>query len=130
GGGLTPNSVGRVISSLGRKAGIFVDKSQDKFATAHDLRRSFGTRWSKRVKSAVLQKLMRHTDIKTTMDYYVDQDADDLASDFWRGYGNGPETGPLVTLLVTPRNPAAKKKPAPRHKVGAGSCLANRDDRI
>ena len=92
---MTANSVGRVISTIGRKAGIVVDKGKDKFATAHDLRRSFGTRWSKRVKCAVLQKLMRHADIKTTMDYYVDQDADDVASDLWREFGNGPEKGPL-----------------------------------
>ena len=74
----------RIVSRIGRKAGAVVDKAADKFATAHDLRRSFGTRWSKRVMPAVLQRLMRHADIKTTMEYHVRQNADDIAADLWR----------------------------------------------
>jgi integrase len=44
-----------------------------RYATAHDLRRAFGTRWSKRVMPATLQKLMQHASIETTMRYYVEQ---------------------------------------------------------
>ena len=58
------------------------------FATAHGLRRSFGTRWAARVKPATLQRLMRHRDIKTTMDFYVDQDADDIATELWAIHKN------------------------------------------
>ena len=54
-----------------------------KFATAHDLRRSFGTRWAKRVMPAVLQRLMRHAEIATTMKYYVTMDADSVADELW-----------------------------------------------
>ena len=36
-------------------------------ASAHDLRRSFGFRWSCRVMPTVLGKLMRHESIETTM---------------------------------------------------------------
>ncbi len=61
----------------------------NKFASAHDLRRSFGTRWAKRVMPAVLQKLMRHSAIETTLRYYADLDVDDLAADLWREYGSG-----------------------------------------
>lgn len=43
-----------------------------KFATAHDLRRSFGSRWARHLMPAELQQLMRHTKIETTMRYYVD----------------------------------------------------------
>ncbi|WP_146369616.1 hypothetical protein [Symmachiella macrocystis] len=32
---------------------------------------------------ATLQLLMRPADIKTTMDYYVAQDVDDVASELW-----------------------------------------------
>ena len=55
----------------------------EKFATAHDLRRSFGTQWAKRVMPAVLKRLMRHAEIGTTMKYYVTIDADDVADEFW-----------------------------------------------
>jgi integrase len=48
------------------------------YATAHDLRRSFSSRWAKRVMPAVLKDLMRHSEISTTMSYYVDQSADDV----------------------------------------------------
>ena len=43
------------------------------YASAHDLRRSFGFRWAKRVMPLILQKLMRHADITTTMEFYVTQ---------------------------------------------------------
>ena len=62
-----------------------------KFATAHDLRRSFGTRWAKKVMPAVLQRLMRHASINTTMRYYVGIEADDVAAELWaldRASGN------------------------------------------
>lgn len=70
----------RAIGDLGKKAGIVVDHNKDGepvFATAHDLRRSFGTRWAKRVFPAVLKQLMRHSSIQTTMKYYVDIDAEE-----------------------------------------------------
>ncbi len=79
--------VGRIISTIGEDAGVIVDKAAGKYASAHDLRRSFGTRWAKRVMPAVLQKLMRHADISTTMGYYVDMDADSIAADLWSQFG-------------------------------------------
>ena len=63
---------------------MVVNKEAGKYASAHDLRRSFGTRWAKRVMPAVLQKLMRHSAIETTLRYYADIDADDLAEGLWR----------------------------------------------
>ncbi len=77
----TSTEVCRIVSIIGQKARVVVDKATDKFASAHDLRRSFGTRWAKRVMPAVLKRLMRHADISTTMGYYVDMDADEVASD-------------------------------------------------
>jgi hypothetical protein len=46
-------------------------------------RRSFGTRWAKRVMPAVLQRLMRHKSINTTMKDYVGIEADDVAAELW-----------------------------------------------
>ena len=61
------------------------------------LRRSFGTRWAKRVMPAVLKRLMRHADISTTMGYYVSLSADEIGTDLWAGYaataGNTPAAG-------------------------------------
>jgi integrase len=42
------------------------------FATLHDLRRSYGTRWAARVPAQILKEMMRHADIKTTMEFYAD----------------------------------------------------------
>jgi integrase len=72
----------KVISNIGRKAGIVVATDvrtgKQKFASAHDLRRSFGERWSTRVLPQVLKELMRHESITTTMDYYVGRNAEKL----------------------------------------------------
>jgi integrase len=54
------------------------------FASLHDLRRTFGSRWAKLVKPAVLMRLMRHENIQTTMAYYVDLDCDEIAEDLWQ----------------------------------------------
>ena len=50
------------------------------FASTHDLRRSFGFRWSRRVMPTILRELMRHETIETTMQYYVGINAYEL----WR----------------------------------------------
>jgi integrase len=84
---MTSARAGRVISEIGELAGILVNKPEGKFATAHDLRRSFGTRWASRVKPATLQLLMRHRSIETSMKYYVCQNSDDVADELWAKYG-------------------------------------------
>ncbi|WP_197528535.1 tyrosine-type recombinase/integrase [Aeoliella mucimassa] len=93
------HSVGPVITSIGKKAGVVVDERMKrtnddkgrpveklvrKFASAHDLRRGFGFRWSRRVMPPVLQELMRHASIQTTMAYYVGQNAESTADELWR----------------------------------------------
>lgn len=83
---MTPPRIGRIISEIGRRAGVVVRKSEGKFASAHDLRRSFGTRWAPKVKPATLQLLMRHRSIETTLKYYVAQDADEIADELWRTF--------------------------------------------
>ena len=55
----------RKISAFGREARVKVKdltSGNVKCATAHDLRRSFGLRWSLRVVPGVLKELMRHPD--------------------------------------------------------------------
>lgn len=92
------NVTGTVIRQIGEKAGVVVN-DQGKFATAHDLRRSFGTRWATRVHPVVLQRLMRHRSIETTMRYYIDLDADKLADSLY-------ETNLYPTLYLDPTKTA------------------------
>lgn len=69
----------RTISDIGRKTNaktwVNAKSGKTKCATAHDLRRSFGTRWASRVMPAVLQQMMRHASIQTTMRFYVTRNA-------------------------------------------------------
>lgn len=55
----------RVIE-LARRAGVKL--------TLKSLRKGFGCRYAGKVPAQVLQKLMRHASIKTTMDYYANVD--------------------------------------------------------
>lgn len=80
---LSTHNVGKVVDRIGRKAGVIVNAVDGKTASAHDLRRTFGTRWAKRVMPAVLQKLMRHANVQTTMQFYVDLAVDDMCDDLW-----------------------------------------------
>jgi len=81
-GRLTLAQSKRAITELGSKAGIKTGKKKrngaEKTATAHDLRRSFRSRWAMRVEAVVLQKLMRHEDIQTTMTFYAHVDVRDI----------------------------------------------------
>lgn len=93
--GPTPqrHRIGETIAAIGRAAKIVVDTDPKtgeptKYASAHDLRRSFGVRWAKRIMPAVLQKLMRHASIQTTMQYYVSLEAEDTADVLWDALGN------------------------------------------
>ena len=57
-----------------------------KYASAHDLRRSFGERWATRVMPQVLQELMRHESIETTLRYYVGPNAQATAAVLWEAH--------------------------------------------
>lgn len=46
--------------------------------TLHDFRRTFGTEEAKNYMPADLMKLMRHLDIKTTLEYYIDGSLDNF----------------------------------------------------
>lgn len=84
-------TIGRMISDIGKEAKVVVDidplTKKRKLASAHDLRRSFGTRWAPLVKPITLQHLMRHESITTTMKFYVDQDATGTADEVWEAFG-------------------------------------------
>ena len=105
---LITNSVGRLVDRIGVKAGIIVNAVDGKHGSAHDLRRSFGTRWAKRVMPAVLQKLMRHANVATTMQYYVDLAVDEMADDLW---ANHPPTPSNISGNIGPETAEADGSP-------------------
>lgn len=80
----------QIIGRIGKAAGVKVDvysrTGKPKFATAHDLRRSFGQRWSTRVMPQLLMQLMRHESIDTTQAFYVLQDAEATADLLWKAH--------------------------------------------
>ncbi|PQO44218.1 tyrosine-type recombinase/integrase [Blastopirellula marina] len=78
-------TIGNRVAAIGKAAGIKVkdDGGKVKYASAHDLRRSFGTRWSRVLMPAALKVLMRHSSIQTTMAFYVAQDAESIADTIW-----------------------------------------------
>ena len=82
-GQLTSARISSTVSQIAEVAGVVVDGETGKFASAHDYRRAFGTRWSKRVLAPRLKRLMRHRDISTTLKYYVDEDVEDISADLW-----------------------------------------------
>jgi len=81
-----PNNASRVIQSIGKRAGVKAGKGRGgeiHFASAHDLRRSFGVRWARKVDEDELRRLMRHSSIETTREFYIGSEDDLLAVDVW-----------------------------------------------
>jgi integrase len=86
---LGEDRVGRLASLIGKVAGVKVSTTGKlKYASAHDLRRSFGERWASRVMPQVLMELMRHESIQTTLKYYVGRNAETTAAALWAAVGN------------------------------------------
>jgi hypothetical protein len=74
---------------------------------------------------AVLQKLMRHASIETTMKFYVDLDADELADGLWDQYGDGRTSGARTCARTRPRRGKGKppivrdsETPQPQRQIG------------
>lgn len=74
---------GRTLSEIGTLSGIITDVETGRTASAHDLRRTFGTRWATRLKPQELQTLMRHSSLATTLRYYATDLADATAETLW-----------------------------------------------
>jgi len=81
------DTVSKVVSAIGARSRVKVNTDQRtghvKFASAHDLRRSFGERWAARVMPQILMQLMRHESIETTMKFYVGRNAETAADALW-----------------------------------------------
>jgi len=95
------DTVSPIIAEIGEKAGVRV--SDRKTASAHDLRRSFGLRWADRVRPHVLQQLMRHSSLSTTMTFYVQTDAADMAETVWTAVEGKAKVG--TKTVPSPKSP-------------------------
>ena len=78
---LAADWVGKVISKIGKAAGIVVSEADEKngrpekYASAHDLRRSFGQRLRNAdVPPLVISRIMRHSSWETTQKHYAPGD--------------------------------------------------------
>ena len=102
--------VSEIVCRIGQAAGVKVATDprigKVKYASAHDQRRSFGERWAGRVMPTVLQGLMRHESIETTLHYYVGRNAQNTARTLWEAHkkavggnisGNTRQSTPEVT---------------------------------
>lgn len=99
------DNVGRTVSAIGRAAGVVVERRGDKvkFASSHDLRRSFGFRWSRLVMPATLREIMRHASVTTTMQFYVGINAeatsDELRSALGKAQGKAADSADVAEEL-------------------------------
>ncbi|MBN1854003.1 MAG: site-specific integrase [Pirellulales bacterium] len=108
--------VGKVLVHIGKAAGVVVDRGTQsngkphvKYASAHDLRRSYGARWARKVMPPALMQLMRHESIETTMKFYVGRNAQDVADQLWTAHDD-EKSNILVTLgECTPESPIKKE---------------------
>ena len=89
------DSVSKAICRIGERAGIKVDEKggEPVWASAHDLRRAFGARWSRLVNSMVLKELMRHASVTTTEKYYVGIQSDETSALLAGLMANSPAEG-------------------------------------
>lgn len=102
-------TIGKRISECGRLAqvatGTRIKREADKppevvtqYATAHDIRKAFGDRWSVEVPELVLMIMMRHSSIETTRKHYTNQNSDRYADALWKV--QGAVLGDMLDSLV------------------------------
>lgn len=113
----TREDASRKLSAIGEAALVKIGTSTEgkpQFATAHDLRRSFGERWAAKVMPQVLMELMRHEAITTTMAFYVGRNAERTADAVWAAHeANGNTFGNSGTPAAAGDHPATDRKSLP-----------------
>ncbi len=100
----------KTLGRIGKAAGVVVDRKTQQdgsrkllYASAHDFRRAFGFRWSRRVMPAVLKELMRHADISTTMKFYVGTQAEETAAMLYRALAIEPTDSAETRTELVPK---------------------------
>ncbi len=85
-------------------------------------------RWARRVAPAILQKLMRHASIQTTMAFYVDLDVDEMADELWAKFR--PATGNNAAVCNTFGNNRPETAGNEESPANANACRAFTYDRV
>jgi integrase len=73
----------RRIGEIGELARVVTNPETGKYASAHDFRRAFARRMKARVPRDELKRWTRHEQDSTLETYYLQQDAQELASRLW-----------------------------------------------
>jgi len=107
---LCDSRVSKIVAAVGKAAGVKVATRSKidpetgrrvevvKYASAHDLRRSFGERWAARVMPTDLMALMRHESIETTLRYYVGRNAQATAKTLWEAHKKAAASNTLGNI--------------------------------
>ena len=92
------------VSKIGKAAGVKVYTNprtgKVKFASAHDLRWTFGERWAARLMPVQLMELMRHKNIETTLRYCVGANAQRTAQSIWAALQQQGQVSPPAPEVV------------------------------
>lgn len=103
---LKEDRVGKLLTAIGRRAGIIVDEgdprtgSKVKYASCHDLRRTFATKLAEaKVDPRIIQTVMRHSSIAVTERYYISTRTQQDAGNMWDTLGHDRDS--CVTREMT-----------------------------
>jgi len=101
GDSISAKTVGKRISQCGRQARVVVSEKdgKTKYASAHDWRRAFGCRWSPHVMPDTLRVLMRHASIKTTLEFYVQENAKNHADVLYQTVDPDAKPAPVLSEM-------------------------------
>jgi integrase len=78
-GNVKRDDASKVLSKIGKVAGVITKGNPRKYFSAHDCRATFATRLANRgVDPYDVMQLMRHSEIQTTLKYYVRKQAKDV----------------------------------------------------
>jgi integrase len=102
---MTRKAVIRVVSAIGKKAGVVTNTGTKKTATSHDIgRRAVLTRLAATMTLSQTQQFARHSDPRTTSEFYIRHEAESLAEAAgWKGVA-----GKLQTPKTTSSRASAK----------------------
>jgi len=104
-------TLSRIISAIGKKAGIITDPDTGKHLSAHDLRKSTSRAlFDRGYTPAEIQQFLGHADLRTTLRHYPPFEAGHLARREWLGQEKGPAT---KSASAPPRE---ENSPDPRDK--------------
>lgn len=118
---MSSDDLSDLLSEIGRNAKIIVGRRPEnrdtttvklKYASAHDLRRSFGLIWAQRVNQMQLGALMRHRDPNTTAKYYLGVNAAALLDSVWQAGPVEPARSQSVSPPEANVEPVALRRPS------------------